>query len=204
MLKGAGLGLSSILAVSLVSLVNSYVFAEEPYEKQLAEGELKKRSLVEKIVGVEEAQAMPAMPMPALPIPMTVIKEIDVNLSFKEYINGASCSRYCEKKPIREDFEKVPIYRAYYAVEDKKDQFQEKIDKSINKGKWEDSAGIDKISTKFDDESMKLQVKLKEKKEKPKSILGRLLRLTVGSVDKIVGKADYDSDMIELRAVNEF
>ena len=94
-----------------------------------------------------------------------------MNISFKDYINGISDSRYARKEPKREDFEKVPIYKAYYAVDDKKDQVEEKMMEKVNKSKWKDKMGIDKISTKVRDDNLQLQVRLKEQRDKQRMII---------------------------------
>ncbi len=203
MLKGAGFGISSILALSLTFLVNSYSLAEEQQGKQETQEIKQEKSLSEKVkdaVGVQEAYAMP-MPVP---LPQNAVVQAYNIKPFLNYANQPVNSKFSKKNFARDEFEKIPIYKGYYFVKDKGDKIEEKVTEGINKSKWKDRIEIDKISTKFSDDDLKLQVKIKENKKRPKSIFGKMLQITVGRVDKIVGRVDYGGDRVELKAVNEF
>lgn len=171
-----------------------------PYCSAFAEEEKAgEKSVVDAITGVKEAYAMP---VPA-PIPSNIITVYD-KTAFINYINHPMPSRFSEERFTREEFEEVPMYRGIYAVDDGKKELEEKITSPINESKWKEGAGIEKISTKFGKDDLKLQVRFKEKKEKPKSILGRIFDMMTGKADKIIGRINYKANMAELRAVNEF
>lgn len=123
-----------------------------------------KKNVVDKITGTNEAYAMelPAPQIPLMPA-QEPAKQIGDKSLFYRYINSTSDSRYSEKELTREDFEKVPLYRGYYAVNDKKGELEEKVTEPINNSKWKDYIGIDKISTKVENvDEARLKVQFKQ------------------------------------------
>lgn len=93
--------LGTALAIFILLPNNSYCDGKE---------ENKPKSIFEP----KSAYAMPVIEKPALnaPAPSTT--------QFTNYLNAPVYSRYDEKGPTREEFEKVPVYRGYYIVNDKK------------------------------------------------------------------------------------
>jgi|GEM_PF-6261090 hypothetical protein len=124
-----------------------------------------KKNAVDKIKGTNEAYAMelPASKMPLQLPAQEPAKQMQDKSFFYEYINSSSDSRFSEREPTREDFEKVPIYRGYYAVNDRKDELEAKVTEPINNSKWKDYVGIDKISTKVENvDEARLKVQFKQ------------------------------------------
>lgn len=151
-----------------------------------------------------KAYAMNAPAAPAAPIPQNAIAPACNIKPFLNYVNLPVVSKFSEKNFTREEFEKIQIYKGYYFVKDKGDKIEEKVTEGINKSRWKDRIDIDKISTKFDKDELKMQIKIKENKKKTRSIFGKMLQMTIGRLDKIVGKADYGADRVELKGVAEF
>lgn len=126
-----------------------------------------KKSVIDKIAGTNEAYAM-EIPAPQTPLKLPTQKptiQIQDESLFYRYINSSSDSRYSCKEPTREEFEKVPLYRGYYVVNDKKDELEEKVTEPINSSKWKDYVGIDKISTKMDSDKVRTKLKFKDVKK---------------------------------------
>lgn len=108
------------------------------------------------------------------------------NQCFKDYLNKLSGSRYTSKEPTREDFERIDVYKMYYHAEEKKDMFEEKVMEGVNKSEWKDRMGIEKISTKFKEDNVKIQFRLKDSRSR-------------STKRDITIKKDFESERIEIR-----
>lgn len=155
-------------------------------QQESKKGTRQDESIIDKVkdvIGLQEAYAMPVVPAPSIPIQTYDTKK------FICYSNQPVISRFFEKEPTRDDLEKILIYRAYYFVDDKKEQVEERLMEGINKSEFKDKIGIDKISTKIREDNLIFQIRFKEKKKKQ---------------GFLVIKKNYEDEEIEIKYTIKF